>query len=401
MLQTAIDLYKNAYRGLPKTIWWLSLVMLVNRAGTMVIPFLTLYLTDKGFTLAQAGYAMAAFGVGAIAGGYLGGRLTDKFGFYHVQFVSLFCNGAMFFVLAQMQTLPQIIICIFILSTLGESFRPANAAAIAYHSNDANRIRAYSLNRLAINLGWAVGPAMGGIIAEHSFKWLFWVDGTTCVMASFILFITQKPVPLLVSDRKPETVKNESAFRDMLFLKGMFLIFLVGVCFFQLFNVVSFYFEEEIEMSKSSIGYLLGMNGLIIFLVEMVLVYKLDGRYNSFNYIISGTFLIGISFFILNIAPVISVALISMLVITFGEMLLFPFINNFWVRRSNQYNRGQYASVYTMAFAASQVLAPTYASTVAHRIGFFWLWNINFAICLLAMIGFIQLKKQSKLYERI
>jgi len=213
--------------------------------------------------------------------------------------------------------------------------------------------------------------------------------------------LTQKPVILRANQEKTKVVKNESAYKDMLFLKGMFYIFLVCVCFFQMFNVLSFYFEEEVNMSKSSIGYLLGLNGLIIFLIEMVLVYKLDGRYDSFNYIISGTFLIGISFLILNIAPVVPIAIISMIVITFGEMLLFPFINNFWVKRSNQYNRGQYASVYTMAFAASQVLAPTYASAVAQSMGFFWLWCINFAICLLAMAGFIQLKKQNKKYERI
>lgn len=401
MLHASIQLYRIAFQGLPIKIWWLSLVMLVNRAGTMVIPFLTLYLTDKGFTLTQAGYAMAAFGVGAIAGGFLGGRFTDRFGFYHVQVISLLCNGVMFFVLVHMKTLPQIIVCIFILSTLGESFRPANAAAIAHYSNDANRIRAYSLNRLAINLGWAIGPALGGILAEYSFKWLFWVDGATCVFASFILFIAHKPVAVVASNRNREEMKNESAFRDKLFLKGMFLIFLVGVCFFQLFNVVSFYFEEEIHMSKSSIGYLLGMNGLIIFFVEMVLVYKLDGKYDSFTYIIAGTFLIAISFMILNIAPIVSIAIFSMLVITLGEMLLFPFLNNFWVKRSNQHNRGQYASVYTMAFAASQVLAPTYASSVAHSIGFFWLWTINFTICILAMCGFIQLKKQNKTYERV
>lgn len=401
MFQATVNLYKNAYKGLPRSIWWLSAVMLVNRAGTMVIPFLTLYLTGKGFTLAQAGYALAAFGIGAIAGGYIGGRLTDRFGFQPVQLVSLFCNGLMFFVLGQMQTLSQIITCIFFLSTLGEAFRPANAAAIAFHSNDNNRIRAFSLSRLATNLGWAVGPAVGGLLAERSFQWLFWVDGTTCVAAAIILFVTQKPVPKPAPSLHANEEVAGSAFKDRAFLKGMVCLLLVGVCFFQLFNVVAYFFEKELGLSKSSIGYLLGMNGLIIFCVEMVLVYKLDGRYDAFNYMVAGSLFIGVAFLTFNIAPILIVAIAGMLLITIGEMLLFPFINNFWVRRSRPQNRGQYASVYTMAFAASQVAAPGYGSAVAQYLGFPWLWIINFGLCSMAITGFIHLKNQIKRNERL
>lgn len=135
----------------------------------MVIPFLTVYLTGRGYTLTQAGLVMAAFGVGSIFGSFLGGKLTDRFGFFWVQVVSLLLNGVLFIVLAYMNTLLQISICIFTLSSLGEAFRPANAAAIAFYSNDSNRTRCYSLNRLAINLGWAIGPAIGGILASINY----------------------------------------------------------------------------------------------------------------------------------------------------------------------------------------------------------------------------------------
>ena len=106
----------------------------------MVIPFLTVYLTHEGYTLQQAGYVMGAFGLGSIVGGYLGGRLTDRFGSFYIQFASLFLNGVLFIVLGQMRNLWQYALCIFVLSSLGEAFRPANAAAIAAYSNDNNRI---------------------------------------------------------------------------------------------------------------------------------------------------------------------------------------------------------------------------------------------------------------------
>ena len=131
MLQASVQLYRNAYSGLSKPMWWLALVMFINRSGTMVIPFLSVYLTSRGFTLSQAGYVLAAFGMGSILGGYLGGVFTDRFGHLRVQIYSLFLNGLLFLVLERMQTFWQITACIFILSSIGEAFRPANSAAVA------------------------------------------------------------------------------------------------------------------------------------------------------------------------------------------------------------------------------------------------------------------------------
>ena len=396
MFRPAFDLYKNAYSGISIQVWWLALVIFINRCGTMVIPFLTVYLTDRGYTLTQAGYIMGAFGTGAILGGYLGGRLTDRFGTLYVQVFSLLVNGIMFIVLSYMETFTQIMVCIFILSSLGESFRPANSAAIAAYSTDANRTRSYSLNRLAINLGWGLGPAIGGIIASKSFFLLFWVDGITCILASLILYI------LFRKDQHQHTqktivrhdLKTASAWRDRIFLMGMFCIFLVGLCFFQVFSILPVYYQEELHFSKVRTGLLLALNGLIIAAFEMILVYKLESKANPVWYMLAGAFCIGISFLIFIVSPVFIVALLSIIVITVGEMLLFPFVNNFWVQRSNEHNRGQYAGVYTMSFSLAMVLAPTFSAQVAHWYGFPVLWVIDFILCSFAAVGYFLLRKQ-------
>jgi len=396
MLQASLQLYRNAYSGLSRQMWWLALVMFINRSGTMVIPFLTIYLTSKGYTLAQAGYVMAAFGGGSILGGYLGGRLTDKFGYYYVQVFSLLLNGILFIVLGQMQTLLQFMICIFVLSSLGESFRPANSAAVAAYSNETNRTRCYSLNRLAINMGWAIGPAIGGVLASVNYHLLFWADGITCIIASFLLYLLFSEVKKTAVTKtvKHEKIKSTSAYRDKTFLLGMFYIFLVGVCFFQMFNIITVYFKQHVHLGENVIGAVLAMNGLIIAFVEMILVYKLENRHAALTYMTIGSFLIGLSFVILNISPAFVFVLLQMIVVTFGEMLLFPFMNNFWVRRSNESNRGQYVAVYTMSFSAALVLAPTFASQIATLFGFPVLWIINFIICSFAAIGFFLLKKR-------
>ncbi|HEU0064621.1 MAG TPA: MFS transporter [Flavisolibacter sp.] len=396
MLQASLQLYRNAYTGLPRSIWWLSLVIFVNRCGTMVIPFLTVYLTHNGFSLETAGYVMAAFGGGSILGSYIGGRLTDKFGFFYVQFLSLLFNGILFIVLGQMRTIAEITICIFVLSSLGESFRPANAAAIAHYSNDENRIRCYSLNRLAVNLGWSIGPAIGGILASINYSWLFIVDGSTCIIASLLLYKVLPPIKKTSVPKKETAIVNkiQSAYRDKLFLQGMFMVLLIGICFFQLFSIVPVYYKNVMHLNEATIGLLLAMNGILIVMVEMVLVYKLENRSNVFNYITMGTVLIGCSFLFFNISATLTIAIIAMLFITFGEMFLFPFMNNFWVKRSSPFNRGQYAAVYNISFSIGNVIAPGLAAQIASRAGFNTLWITDFGICAAAAIGFILLKRK-------
>jgi len=377
-------------------MWWLAFVMFINRSGTMVIPFLTVYLTSKGFTIAQAGYVMAAFGCGSVLGGYLGGRFTDRFGHYYVQIFSLFLNGILFIVLGQMHSLTQYIICIFILASLGESFRPANSAAIAVYSNENNRTRCYSLNRLAVNVGWAIGPAIGGVLASINYQLLFWVDGLTCIAASLLLYF------LFSENRKGIAIKKSfhqkantvSAYKDGIFLFGMFCVFLVGLCFFQMFNLVTVYFKQQLHLEENIIGAVLALNGLIIAFVEMILVYKLENKRNVVVYMILGSFLIGFSFLMFIISPAFVFVLLQMIIVTLGEMLLFPFMNNFWVARSNEVNRGQYAAVYTMSFSAALVLAPTMASQVATWFGFSALWMVNFILCSFAALGYFLLKKR-------
>jgi predicted MFS family arabinose efflux permease len=362
----------------------------------MVIPFLTVYLTHNGFSLEQAGYVMGAFGIGSILGSFVGGRLTDKFGFYYVQFCSLLLNGILFIVLGQMRTLPQIMVCIFVLSSLGEAFRPANSAAIAAYSNDSNRTRCYSLNRLAVNLGWAIGPAVGGILASINYAYLFWVDGLTCIIASVVLYGVLSPQKVELHDKAalPHADRAHSAYRDGVFLKGMFLVLLIGICFFQLFSIVPVFYKENLHLNEAVIGMILALNGILIVMVEMVLVYKLEARGRVFRFIVMGAFLIGLSFMLLQAAYLFTIIIISMLAVTFGEMLLFPFLNNFWVNRSTLQTRGQYAAVYNMSFSIGNVVAPTMASQIATRFGFPLLWTIDFFLCTFAAAGFFLLRKR-------
>lgn len=392
MIKSSIAVYRNAYLGLSTPMWWLALVMFVNRAGTMVMPFMTVYLREKmNFSIAEAGWEIALFGTGAIIGNFAGGKLTDRIGFSQVQFWSLFLNGILFIFLGWMQTFWQIGACLFIIGVVGESFRPANAAAIAHYSSPGNRTRSYSLNRLAINLGFSIGPAVGGLL---SFQYLFWADGLTCILASLFLRAALPPVMIKKdhSDQKEKT--STSVWNDKVYLRFAFFVFLSGLCFLQVFSLLPLFYKEHLHLSKPVIGVLLATNGFIIAIVEMVLVFKLEGRRSPMQYISMGALLVGFSYLILNL-PMNGLLLpvLAMLIITLGEMLMFPFINTFWVSRSNENNRGQYASVYSMSFAVAQILAPSFGSQVVQHTSYPVLWYTVFILSIVASIGFSGFKR--------
>jgi predicted MFS family arabinose efflux permease len=397
MITKTITAYREAYAGLSGNTWLLSLVMLINRSGTMVVPFMSLYLTSgkMGYSIGQAGFVYGLFGAGAFAGAWLGGKLTDKIGFYPVQLITLTGGGLLFIVLGQMKTFPAICIVSFILSFVNEAFRPANSTAIAFYSKEENRTRSYSLNRLAINLGWAVGSAIGGLLAKYNYEILFWVDGITNIGAALLMLAFVKPVNYKPAPHKkiPGSIK-QSALRDAVYMWFIVLATLFAICFFQLFTNLSIYYKLDLHFSEPFIGLLMATNGLIIVLIEMVIVFKLEGRQKNTIYIIIGTLLLAITYFMLStllMTPVL--AFVMVIIITFAEMMAMPFMNSYWISRSKVHNRGQYAALYTMAWSAAQTFGPMTGAQVAEHYGFKRLWWMITGLALITAAGFMQLHR--------
>ncbi len=394
MLAATRTLYKNAFTGLSKSTWSLTLVMLINRSGTMVVPFMTIYCTQQlHFTLTQAGFVMALFGVGAIVGSFIGGRITDAWGFYPVQVAALLLGGAMFIVIGYLKTYPLLCIGTFLLSLCNESFRPANATAIAHFSTPENRTRSYSLNRLAINLGWCVGGVLGGFLASVNYRLLFWVDGCTNFCAALILL---KSLPYVKSGyKKTETLKpaGNSAWRDKPYIAFIILTILFATSFFELFTMQPVFFKTEWHLNEQFIGVLMALNGVIIVILEMILIFSLEKKNKPLFYMRIGFFLTGISFVLLVFHASALVAVFSVIIVTIGEMLSMPFMNTFWISRSNESNRGQYAALYSIAWSVAQIAAPAFGGQVAMYSGFNTLWWILFSLCSVAAFGILLLDR--------
>lgn len=398
MLTAATSLYKNAFNGLSKNTWYLSVVMLVNRSGTMVIPFMTIYCTEQlHFTLPQAGVIMSLFGAGAIVGAFIGGRITDKFGFYRQQLVSLFLGGTMFIVTGFLHSFLSLCIGTFILSVCNESFRPANAAAIAYYSEEENRTRSYSLNRLAINLGWAVGGTLGGFLASINYQLLFWVDGCTNIIAAILLFKLLPYAGTKASVVKEKPTTSHHAYKDKTYIAFIIITFFFAACFFQLFTMQPVFYKSDWHFNEAFIGFLMAMNGLIITFVEMVLIYSIEGKRAHTFFIRIGFFICAISFAVLNIMPATMLtAILAITLMTFGEMFSMPFMSSYCIERSGLHNRGQYTALYAMAWSLAQIVGPLSGSFIAADYSFATLWWIVSGICILASASIYVLEKRTR-----
>ncbi|MBI3519928.1 MAG: MFS transporter [Bacteroidetes bacterium] len=404
MIRRTITLYKTSFTGLSKESWLLSFIMLINRSGTMVVPFMTLYLTSKemGRSLSEAGFVMALFGLGSIIGAYFGGKFTDKIGFYKVQLFTLLGGGIMFIVLGQIKSYPLICVCTFLLSMVNEAFRPANSSSIAFYSTIENRTRSYSLNRLAINLGWAVGASIGGVVAAYKYELLFWVDGLTNIAAAGLLFYFLKPKIQL----KKESVQTEvvpvtlSAYKDKTYLWFLVLMTLFSSCFVQLFTTIPKYFRDDMQLNEKYIGLIMAINGIIIVAIEMVLIYTLEKKNKNSQWIIIGLVMCACSYLSLLIpgnAKLIS--LLMILFITVGEIMAMPFMNVFWIQRSNDKNRGQYAALYTISWGIGNTLGPFLISTLVDATGFKVAFVVLGLVLSLAAFGFYQLNSKSTVYD--
>ena len=202
----------RSFSGIPRVIWLLSGVSLINRTGTMVVCFLTLYLTQRlGFDLRAAGYVLVFYGFGTIAGLYTGGWLTDKIGYRQVQLWSLILGGLSFILTIYVHQFWPVSAMTFLFAFFGDMFRPANQVAIRMNSDDATRTRAFSLLRVAVNMAVGIALVLGGLLVSLGWEWLFWVDGLTCFAAALMLhfFLKEQKITAVDTKETPQYLSEE------------------------------------------------------------------------------------------------------------------------------------------------------------------------------------------------
>lgn len=362
MLKRAFNKYIDNFRGFSREIWILTLITFINRAGTMVLPFLSKYLKeDLHFSYSQVGWIMVSFGCGSILGSWLGGKLSDKIGFYKIMIFSLLTSGFAFFGLQFVKSFEGLLIAMFLIMTVADMFRPAMFVSLGAYAKPENRTRALTLVRLAINLGFAAGPALGGLlIMSVGYKGLFWVDGTSCILAILIFWIKvkEKKKSKYTDKEHPGEVLTHSVFKDTPFWIFLMGTLITGILFFQLFTTIPLYHKEQFNLSEFQTGLLLTLNGILVFFLEMPIVSYIEKhKINKLKVITYGCLAMAISIYLLLVNNWAGILIIMMIFMTFAEMFAFPFSNSFAMSRAPKGHEGRYMAIFTMSYSLAHILS--------------------------------------------
>jgi MFS family permease len=404
-MKSYLNTYINNFRGFSKEIWVLTLITYVNRAGAMVMPFLTTYLHENfSYTFTEIGWMMACIGFGALFGSWIGGKLTDKVGFYTIMLASLFITGFGIIAIMFLYDFVEICVGLFLVTAIADMYKPAMYVAVSNFTNKENRTRGLTLIRLAVNLGIVSGPIVAGIlIQKDNYDSLFWIDGLTCVISIslFMLLIDEnkfyKARKKLQIEKNKISTNNRTVVKDKNYVLFLFASFLTALLFFQLFTTIPLYNAQKLKLNQFEIGMLLSLNGLLILLFEMPMISYLEKKcVQTTKIILLGSVFMASGFFCLVFSKAILVLVISILLITAGQMLLFSFSNSFAFSRAIKGHEGRYMAMYAMSFSAAQIAGPKVGFIVIESYSYLSNWILMGVIGLVGISLYYILDKNIK-----
>ncbi|APY09136.1 MFS transporter [Winogradskyella sp. J14-2] len=383
--------YIESFTGLSKEIWYISLISLINRAGTMIIPFLSLYLTDNlDFSKDDAGWILAFFGIGSAIGGWLGGKLTDLFGFYKVMVFSLLITGFSFIGLQFISSFWGLCFAILFIMSVADSFRPAIYVSIKAYSTPENQTRAIGLIRLAINAGMAVGPTAAGlIIVSQGYNLLFWIDGVTCISAIILFkYLVKEPEKKIAKITEDVVTKAKNiVYSDTTYWIFIVICFFMGMTFFQLVVTMPLYYKEVFSLNEFQISLFWIINVGLIILLEMPFLNFLEKQLIPVTkHILTASLLMSLGFYLLFQNFWFGILIINMILLTVGEMLGFPYTNRFALSRAKEGFEGSYMALYAIAFSVSHIFSSKIGLTIVENYGYQINWLVTGTYGLIAVI---------------
>ncbi len=384
-------------KGLPHDMWALFFTSLINRSGTMVIPFLALYLTKKiGVSPAEAGTALLVYGAAAFIAAPLTGKLSDKLGSLKIMKFALFGSGIIFFLYSFITNYYWILAASFILAAVNESFRPANLSMITEIVTPPQRRMAFALNRLAINAGMSIGPVIGGFLTLIDFHYLFYANAVASITAG-IYFNSIKWSSLAGSD-KEKNRKEVSKIRfailsDKAFLFFLFAVIPANLVFFQHLGALPLYIVNDLGYTTAAFGLFGSINTVLIIIAEV----PLNNWMNDVSYkktLMLGALFAGIGFGGFAIATTTIPLVIAIIVFTIGEMIFFPVTASYTSEIAPADRRGEYMGYYQMTFSFAFSAGPWLGTVIYQNYGSVILWSgaLVFGLITAALMFFIKEK---------
>ena len=374
-------------RALPRAVWVQCAATFVNRSGTMVLPFLLLYLTrDLGLAPSTGGAIVALYGASALVASPFAGRLADRFGPLRLMEASLLLSGLVLLAFPVAKTAGAVAVATVAWAVVSELFRPASLTAIAAAVGPENRKTAFAVNRLAINLGMSIGPALGGLLATFSYVSLFVVDALTSLAAAAILAKAGRPAGVSAAPRASGAADAAPpAHRDRRLLLLLVGVLPVAIVFFQHVAAMALFLVRDLGWSEAQYGLLATLNTLLVVAFEVPLNAAM-ARWSAGRTLALGSVLTGAGFGLLAFAKASPVVIASVAVWTLGEIVLFPGLSAAVAELAPESRRGEYMGLYMTAFNVAFAVGPWAGTAVLERWGGGVLWAGAFLAGLVSAI---------------
>lgn len=360
-------------------MWFLFFATLINRAGTMALPFLVLYLTRSiQLSAAQAGLAISVYGIGALVTAPISGWLCDRFNPLRIMEISLLTTGGFLFFFPFLSTYESILAVTFLWAMASEAFRPANLTYVTDAVPPEQRKLAFAFFRLAINLGMSIGPAIGGFLAVLSYSALFFVNATTTLAAGLLLVFS--PISTHLRHHAAPTGEKESgsslrAYPTTNLRLFWFLVALLPTLaiFFQHEAALPIFMVRDLHLNEAIYGLMFTINTVLIIFLEIPLNLAMeDWAYK--RTLPLGALLFGLGFGLLAFAQDAWFIAMTVVVWTFGEMILFPSTASFLSEIAPSQLRGRYMGFYQMMVSLAFTIGPWLGAFVLDLYGAVPLW---------------------------
>ncbi|MFI6370863.1 MDR family MFS transporter [Streptomyces sp. NPDC050546] len=386
--------------GLPREFWWLWTSTLVNRLGAFVATFMALYLTlDRGYSATYAGLVAALHGLGGVISSLGGGVMTDRLGRRPTLLIAQASTAVSVALLGFVHDPVAIAGVAFLVGMASNASRPAVQAMMADIVRPEDRIRAFSLNYWAINLGFAVSSMAAGFIAEVSYRAGFLIEaGMTmaCAILVFLRLPESKPAAeTAASDRsgaRDDSVSLGTVLRDGRFMSVVGLSFLVALIF-QQGSVGLPVAMGEAGFTPVEYGAAIAVNGVLIVVLQIPVTRFIEHR-DPRRLLVLSSLLAGYGFALTAFAGSVGAIALTVCVWTLAEIVNAPTQTGLVVRLSPLHGRGRYQGMYTMSWSVAALVAPLLSGFVIDRVGAEWLWGLCAVVGTVAGLGYAVLMRR-------
>jgi MFS family permease len=356
--------FLNGFSGYDRRIWVLFYGRIIASTGfSVVMPFLSLYLNQGlGVSMTMVGLVLLiSSSVGAI-GQLVGGELADRIGRKPVMYMSLYSRALVMGViaLAVSQTVGFEVIAVLITMTsfLGSMYEPATNALIADVVEPSKRLEAYGMLRIGGNLGWSIGPALGGFMAIFGFPFLFIVAGlaTSIVASMILLFVTES---MKVGEKHERfRLRDLAKLRDdKAFLGFCIVSIFLFMMFGQMSSTMEIFSIETVGITQTEVGYLFAENGLMVVFMQFPIA-RFISRYRITGVIAAGAFTYAVGYFLLAFSNGFAWLFMCMFIITMGEMVVSPSTMNLTAKLSPERERGRYMGIFGLFTSIGSSFGP-------------------------------------------